>query len=50
MKGKSIYLTHLQIGIIQVALQEHLEGTYNYSNEDCEELKAIYKLQDKINK
>ena len=49
MKGKSIYLTHHQVGIIQLALQEHLEGTYDYSDNDCEEVKDIYKLQDKLN-
>ena len=48
-KGKSIYLTQKQIGIIKIAIMEHLEGTYAYSDDDCEEVKAIYKLLDKLN-
>jgi|15BtaG_2_1085339.scaffolds.fasta_scaffold39431_2 hypothetical protein len=47
-KGRSIYLTDNQIGIITVAIQEHLEGTYHYKDDDCEEVKAIYKLLNKL--
>lgn len=49
-KGKSIYLTEKQIDIITIAITEHLEGTYHYSDDDCEEVKAIYKIQQKLNK
>ena len=48
-KGKGIYLTQKQIGIIKVAIIEHLEGTYEY-NDDSEEEKIIYKIIDKLNK
>ena len=49
-KGKSIYLTQNQIDIIVIALTEHLEGTYHYKDDDCEDVKAIYKIIDKLNK
>ena len=48
-RGKSIYLTSKQIGIIKVAILQHLEEEYHYID-DSEEEQIIYKILDKLSK